>query len=149
MSNLNRDLVYSPTHYKAFDFENMDLMREILKEDMYAVYVYNFLKYLIRYEFKDIENDLEKANFFLCEIIKFILNNKGKNIVLSLEQLRNINDYIAKISNKNSYLSQIIRMFMSVFLNNEIPRINDIKIFEKDFFIFCMSEKERLRRSYE
>lgn len=147
MSNFNRDLVYSPTHYKAFDFENMDLMREILKENMYAVYVYNFLKYLIRYEFKDMENDLEKANFFLCEIIKFILNNKGKNIVLSLEQLRNINDYITKISKKNSYLSQIIRMFMSVFLNNEIPRINDIKFFEKDFFIFCMSEKERLRSS--
>ncbi|ECP8719729.1 DUF3310 domain-containing protein, partial [Campylobacter jejuni] len=101
MSNFNRDLVYSPTHYKAFDFENMDLMREILKENMYAVYVYNFLKYLIRYEFKDMENDLEKANFFLCEIIKFILNNKGKNIVLSLEQLRNINDYITKISKKN------------------------------------------------
>lgn len=147
MSNFNTDLVYSQAHYKAFDFENMDLMREILKENMYAVYVYNFLKYLIRYEFKDRENDLEKANFFLCEIIKFILNNKGKNIVLSLEQLRNINDYITKISKKNSYLSQIIRMFIRVFLNNEIPRINDIKFFEKDFFIFCMSEKERLRRT--
>ena len=143
--DFNQNEIYKPTHYRSFGFENIDFIEELFKENVYFIYAFSFLKYLIRYEFKDKNKDLQKANFFLCLLIKYLTKNQGKS-VLSLAQRKNLATYILKIKAKNSYLSQIIDSFISVFLSDENVNKQEIQGFEVDFVFFCNQEEKRLKR---
>lgn len=69
--------------YKIGDRDSMQTILEITKrnceETTDSIYLFNVLKYLIRYPFKNKIDDLRKAQDYLQRLIDFYVEEEGKN----------------------------------------------------------------------
>ena len=69
--------------YKIGDRDSMQTILEITKrnceETTDSIYLFNVLKYLIRYPFKNKVDDLRKAQDYLQRLIDFYVEEEGKN----------------------------------------------------------------------
>ena len=63
----------TPNHYKINDLDTMSIIIEIVKNNNLdteeSIYLFNTLKYLVRFGNKDGVNDLEKAKDYLNRLI--------------------------------------------------------------------------------
>lgn len=69
--------------YKIGDRDSMQTILEITKrncdETTDSIYLFNVLKYLIRYPFKNKVDDLRKAQDYLQRLIDYYVEEEGKN----------------------------------------------------------------------
>lgn len=69
--------------YKIGDRDSMQTILEITKrnceETTDSIYLFNVLKYLIRYPFKNKVDDLRKAQDYLQRLIDYYVEEDGKN----------------------------------------------------------------------
>lgn len=69
--------------YKIGDRDSMQTILEITKrnceETTDSIYLFNVLKYLIRYPFKNKIDDLRKAQDYLQRLIDYYVEEEGKN----------------------------------------------------------------------
>ena len=69
--------------YKIGDRDSMQTILEITKrnckETTDSIYLFNVLKYLIRYPFKNKIDDLRKAQDYLQRLIEYYVEAEGKN----------------------------------------------------------------------
>lgn len=69
--------------YKIGDRDSMQTILEITKrnceETTDSIYLFNVLKYLIRYPFKNKVDDLRKAQDYLQRLIEYYVEAEGKN----------------------------------------------------------------------
>ena len=69
--------------YKIGDRDSMQTILEITKrnckETTDSIYLFNVLKYLIRYPFKNKIDDLRKAQDYLQRLIEYYVEEEGKN----------------------------------------------------------------------
>lgn len=67
-SNNEKDMVNSPSHYKVFQTEAIDIIKDALTLEQFKGYLLgNMLKYRLRAGFKDKkkkEEDLKKSNWY-------------------------------------------------------------------------------------
>ncbi len=69
--------------YKIGDRDSMQTILEITKRNCEgttdSIYLFNVLKYLIRYPFKNKIDDLRKAQDYLQRLIEYYVEEEGKN----------------------------------------------------------------------
>jgi len=66
------DNVNHPTHYNQYPVEVMDSIHNLSTHEQYSGYLKgNIIKYLSRYPFKNKEEDLKKAKYYLEQLIEF------------------------------------------------------------------------------
>ena len=74
-----KDMVNHPPHYNEAPIECIDAIKAALG-DGYKYYIQgNIIKYMWRYEKKNGVEDLEKAQWYLNELIDTINNNGNKS----------------------------------------------------------------------
>jgi hypothetical protein len=63
-----------PTYYKVGNIETLDYIKELIKDmsSNEAVYVFNIIKYISRYNKKNGIEDVKKCQFYLNELINFL-----------------------------------------------------------------------------
>lgn len=69
----------NPTYYDDV-FDNL-LKHKFTKEQLITIYEFNAFKYLYRWRNKNGKEDLNKAIWYISEMIKYIDNNKQLEIV--------------------------------------------------------------------
>lgn len=125
----------NPSHYKAFGFESMDMMKALFGGNMKDIYAFNFLKYCLRYEFKNGLEDLDKARWYLKALIRFFYDAQkdeeeckvksaqdllSHNVYKGLEArniLYQIKEYIFQIELKNENLAEFLARFIELYFN--------------------------------
>ena len=73
---MNLDYVNSPPHYNKSRIECIDAIESATDEGFEHYLQGNIIKYVWRYKHKNLLEDLEKAQWYLRELIKI---KKGKN----------------------------------------------------------------------
>ncbi|MBW8380997.1 MAG: DUF3310 domain-containing protein [Youngiibacter sp.] len=69
----SNDVVNNPRHYTSGGIETLDFIAAKLGEQKYEGYLCgNILKYISRYQFKNGLEDLQKAEFYLHELIELL-----------------------------------------------------------------------------
>jgi len=65
-----------PTYYKVGKIQTLDYIKELIKDmsSNEAIYVFNIIKYISRYNKKNGIEDLKKCQFYLNELINFLEN---------------------------------------------------------------------------
>ena len=74
-TEIKPDVVNNPSHYQisGLDIEALDVIRGVLNYEQYVGYLRgNILKYQIRANKKNEEEDLRKANYYSQELDKFL-----------------------------------------------------------------------------
>ena len=70
------DMVNKPPHYNQGGIECIDAIQASMTDDQFAAYCKgNVMKYLWRYEQKNQEQDLRKAEWYLQRLIKVVEKN--------------------------------------------------------------------------
>lgn len=69
-----QDMVNSPQHYKQGKFETIDVILDITKHlpGDQGYLVGNIVKYLSRYQFKNGQEDVEKARWYTNKLIEIL-----------------------------------------------------------------------------
>jgi hypothetical protein len=69
-----------PTYYKVGNIETLDYIKELIKDmsSNEAVYVFNIIKYISRYNKKNGIEDVKKCQFYLNKLIDFLENENDK-----------------------------------------------------------------------
>lgn len=82
MKNREREMVNHPDHYNQGGIECFDVIKAFYGDDAFEGFCAgNILKYVMRYKHKcNPKQDLEKASFYLNEIIKLYENDKNSQI---------------------------------------------------------------------
>jgi hypothetical protein len=82
MKNNEQEMVNHPGHYNQGGIECFDVIKAFYGQDAFEGFCAgNVLKYAMRYKHKgNPKQDLEKASFYLNEIIKLYENNKNSQI---------------------------------------------------------------------
>lgn len=70
------DEVNSPAHYKAENFECIDVIKHVLSHEEFAGYCKgNVIKYMYRHNYKgNTEQDLQKAYWYLSKVLNVALH---------------------------------------------------------------------------
>ena len=69
------DMVNSPPHYNKAGIETIQAIKAMLGEGFKYYLQGNIMKYIWRYQYKDGVQDLEKAQWYLNELIKELKEN--------------------------------------------------------------------------
>tara|TARA_A100001011_G_scaffold397392_2_gene498210 strand:- start:8325 stop:8651 length:327 start_codon:yes stop_codon:yes gene_type:complete len=69
------DMVNNPPHYNKAGIETIQAIKAMLGEGFKYYLQGNVMKYIWRYEYKDGVQDLEKAQWYLNELIKELKEN--------------------------------------------------------------------------
>ena len=70
MSKKKNDMVNHPSHYTTGGLEVLEVIERKLGHEQYKGYLKgNILKYLLRFEYKNGLEDLQKADFYLKRLI--------------------------------------------------------------------------------
>lgn len=82
MKNSEQEMVNHPDHYNQGGIECFDVIKAFYGDDAFEGFCAgNVLKYTMRYKYKgNPKQDLEKARFYLNEIIKLYENEKNSQI---------------------------------------------------------------------
>lgn len=162
---VKEDIINSPAHYKAFGFESMEMMRELFAGKIKDIYAFNFLKYCLRYEFKNGEQDLEKAGWYLKALSEYFIEEaqeqryfkgfKGDaaSLISSMDYkglemrgvLEQIKAYILHVERKNAALAVILADFIELYFNKLSHDWQDYTDFRAHFIVFKTQEFQRLR----
>ncbi|KAA6234368.1 DUF3310 domain-containing protein [Campylobacter sp. LR264d] len=154
--------INKPSHYLAYGFECIDLIKLLFNNEfMQGIYAFNFLKYIMRYEFKNKTNDLLKAKYYLnalnenlktihfktsYEKASFLIKTQNFKILESFKKLDEVRIYVDKIEIKNAYLARIVAEFIELFFNSVKDRenIKSLDDFTQKFDNFIKIESQRI-----
>lgn len=66
-----QDIVNKPAHYNNGDIECIDYIKQQLGDDFGAYLEGNIIKYLHRYKYKNGQQDLKKAQWYLDRLLRY------------------------------------------------------------------------------
>lgn len=76
----NFDIINKPFHYNTSKYECIEVMREVFGDEKLKIWcVLNAFKYLYRCYYKNGDQDLEKATYYLNYINKNLINKEKNN----------------------------------------------------------------------
>lgn len=80
LKSLKRNIINKSPHYNIGKYECIDVMKNVFGDERLKTWcVLNAFKYLYRCYYKNGDEDLEKATYYLNYIEKNLLENKEKN----------------------------------------------------------------------
>lgn len=76
----NFDIINKPFHYNTSKYECIEVMREVFGDEKLKIWcILNAFKYLYRCYYKNGDQDLEKATYYLNYINKNLINKEKNN----------------------------------------------------------------------